>query len=145
MDDAVVVQVGHAGGDAVEPGEGLVDGHAVGMRGDGLFEALAGDVLHDDPVVAPLVLPDVVDRQQVGVLEVEALLDAAELDVEVAADQLQGDFLAGVAGGVVDLAEPAVADAALDRVAVQRPRPAGIGEPRHAGCRRGVVGPLGGW
>ncbi len=55
------------------------------------------------------------------VLEVEALADAAQLDVEVAADQLEGDFLAAVADGVVDLAEAAAADAALDRVAVQGP------------------------
>ena len=44
-------------------------------------------------------------------LQVQALADAAELDVEVAADQLQRDFLAGVADGEIDFAEPAMADA----------------------------------
>ncbi len=48
-------------------------------------------------------------------LEVEALPHAAEFDIEIAADELQGDFLAGVAGGVVDFAEAAAAHAALDR------------------------------
>ena len=61
--------------------------------------------------------------------QVEALAGAAEFDVEVAADQLQGDFLAGVAGGEVDFAEPAVADAALDGVAGQRAVAAGVDEP----------------
>ena len=61
-------------------------------------------------------------------LQVEALADAAEFDVEVAADQLEGDFLAGVADGEVDLAEPALADAALDRVALQRAGAAGVEE-----------------
>ena len=76
--------------------------------------------------VSPLSsLADVVEGQQVGVLQVEALADAAEFDVEVAADQLQGDFLAGVAGGVVDFAEAALADAALDRIALQGRAPLG--------------------
>ena len=35
------------------------------------------------------------------------------------ADALEGDFLAAVADGEVDLAEAAAADAALDGVAVQ--------------------------
>ena len=64
---------------------------------------------------------DVVQGDQVGVLQVQALRDAAELDVQVAADELEGDFLAGVAGGEIDLAEAAAADAALDGVAFQRP------------------------
>ena len=51
------------------------------------------------------------------------------LDVGVAAEQLQGDLLAAVADGEVDLAEPALADAALDRVAVERPLPGTVGEP----------------
>ena len=76
-------------------------------------------------------------------LQVQALVDAAELDVQVAADQLQRDFLAGVAQGVVDFAEAALADAALDGVALQRPRAAGIEEPlrrRRAAGACGLVG-----
>ena len=73
-------------------------------------------------------------------LEVEALADAAEFDVEVAADQLQRDFLAGVADGEVDFAEAALADAALDRVAGQRTVAAGVDEsPRHGGRRTGPL------
>ena len=68
---------------------------------------------------------DVVEGDQVGVLQVEALRDAAELDIEVAADELEGDFFAGVAGGEIDFAETAPADAALDRVAIERPGAAG--------------------
>ena len=69
---------------------------------------------------------DVVQRDQVRVLQVEALRDAAELDIQIAADELEGDFLAGVAGGEIDFAEAAPPDAALDRVAIQRPGAAGI-------------------
>ena len=50
-------------------------------------------------------------------LEVQALRDAAQLDVEIAADELERDFFAGVADGEIDFAESAPADAALDRVA----------------------------
>ena len=82
-----------------------------------------------------LVGADVVQRDQVRVLQVEALRDAAELDVEVAANELERDFLAGVAGGEIDFAEAAAADAALDRVAIQRPRAAGIGEFHRRGPR----------
>ncbi len=52
-------------------------------------------------------------------LQVQALGDAAEFDIQIAADQLERDFLAGVAGGEIDLAEAAAADAALDRVAAK--------------------------
>ena len=105
------------------------------MAVDHVFERLAGDVFHDHPLVALLVGADVVEGDQIGVLQVEALRDAAELDVEVAADELERDFLAGVAGGEVDFAEAAPADAALDRVAVQRPRAAGVGEFHRRGPR----------
>ena len=54
-------------------------------------------------------------------LEVEALPHAAEFGIEIAADELQGDFLAGVAGGVINFAEAAAAHAALDDIAAQRP------------------------
>ena len=82
-----------------------------------------------------LVGADVVQGDQVRVLQIEALRDAAELDVEVAADQLERDFLAGVAGGEIDFAEAAAPDAALDRVAVQRPRAAGVREFHRRGPR----------
>ena len=57
--------------------------------------------------------------------------------------ELERDFLAGVAHGVIDLAEAAVADAPLDRIAVERPRAAGEGEAGGAGGRGRVRGGLG--
>ena len=87
----------------------LVGRHAVGMAADRSFQRLAGDVFHDDPAVVLLVLADVVQGEQVGMLEIQAVRDAAQLDVEIAADQLQRHFLAGVADGEIDLAEAAAA------------------------------------
>ena len=90
---------------------------------------LAGDVFHDHPVIALGVGAQVVEADQVRVLEVEALGHAAQLDLEVAAaHQLEGHFLAAVADGVVHLAEAAAADAALQRVTVQRPLSRTVGE-----------------
>ena len=74
-------------------------------------------------------------RDQIRVLQVEALRDAAELDFQIAADQLERDFFAGVAGGEIDFAEPAAPHAALDRVAFQRPRAAGVREFHRRGPR----------
>ena len=48
---------------------------------------------------------EVVEVDEVGVLEVEALGDAAQFGVGVAAEELERDFLAAVADGEVDLAE----------------------------------------
>ena len=98
------------------------------MAGQHGVERLAGDVFHHDPVIAVGVGLEVVQADEVGVLEVQALGDAAQLDVEVAADQLEGDFLAAVADGEVDLAEAAAADAALEGVAVQGPLSGTVGE-----------------
>ena len=83
-----------------------------------------------------MVLADVVEAEQVGMLEVEALPHAAEFGIEIAADELQGDFLAGVAGGVVDFAEAAAAHAALDGIAAQRP-----GSRWHTGTDRRPAAP----
>ena len=141
MNDAVVVQIGHSGRDAVEPDQDLVQRQTLGMIGQFGLQALARQVLHHHPGIAGIVLADVVQAQQVGVLEVEALPHAAEFGIEIAADELQGDFLAGVAGGVVDLAEAAAAHAALDDIAAQRPATAGIQE-RTAAPRPGLGHPV---
>ncbi len=84
-------------------------------------QAGAGDILHDDERVAGVAGLQVEDRQQVRALQVHALHDSAPLDVEIAQDQLERDFLAGIGGGVIDLAEAPAADGPLDRVAIQRP------------------------
>jgi hypothetical protein len=60
--------------------------------------------------------------------KVQALPDAAELDVEIALDVLERNFLTGVAGGEVDLAESPHADTSLDGVAIKGSRSAGIGK-----------------
>ena len=67
------------------------------------------------------------------------------VDLEVASDQLKCHFLAGIAGGVVDLAEAAAADGSLDGVAFEG---AGPGVERVAMLPLGhgpghVVRPLG--
>ena len=85
------------------------------------FQRMVGHQFHDDPGIALVVLPHVVQREQIRMLQVQALRDAAEFDIQVAANQLQRDFFAGVAGGVIHFAEAAVADAALDGVALQGP------------------------
>ena len=84
-------------------------------------QARAGDVLHDDERIAGVAGLHVEDREQVRALQVHALHDPALLDVEIAKDQLECDFLTGIGRGVVDLAEAAAADGPLDRIAVQRP------------------------
>src|SRR5262249_1006935 len=63
---------------------------------------------------------EVVEAHEVGVLQVEALGDAAQLHLAVGPQHLEGHFLAAVADAEIHLAEAAPADAALQGVAVQR-------------------------
>ena len=84
-------------------------------------QAGAGDIFHDDERVAGVAGLQIEDGQQVRALQVHALHDPAPLDVEIAEDQLERDFLAGIGRGVIDLAEASAADGPLDRVAIQRP------------------------
>ena len=120
MDDPVVVEVGDPLDQPLEPVADLGQRHPVGILLQDAGQARAGDVLHDDERIAGVVGLHVEDRQQVRALQVHALHDPAPLDVEVAQDQLERDFLAGIGGGVIDLAEAPAADGPLDRVAVQR-------------------------
>ena len=135
VDDAVVVQVADAASERREPLADEFGRQAVGVAVDDLGERLAEDVLHDDPVLAAGVGAEVVEVDEIGVLEVEAVADAAQLGVGVAAEELERDFLAAVADGEVDLAEPALADAPLEGVAVERPLAGAVGE-LHRGHRR---------
>ena len=105
---------------AREPLRHVLDRHAVRIFVEHLGEALAGDEFHDHPVVAVGVRFDVEDRHQVGMFQIEALRNAAQLDVEVLLEQLERDFLAGVGEGVIHLAEAAPVDGPLDGVAVER-------------------------
>ena len=101
-------------------------GKPFGIAVDRVLQARAGDIFHDDPGVALVVVLDVVQVDQVRVLEIEALADAAQLDLQIPLDVLERELFAGVAGGEIDLAEAAAADATLDDEAVERSRAAGI-------------------
>src|SRR5215471_2396381 len=98
------------------------------MPGQHLIEAPPGHVLHDDPGVVARRLEDVEDDDEMGVLEVEALADAAQLDVEVLLHQLESHFLAGVGNRQIDLAEATSAEAAPNRVPLDRLGTGSIGE-----------------
>ena len=135
MDDALIVQVARHRGERREPLADEFGRQAVGVAVDDLGERLAEDVLHHDPLVAARVGAEVVEVDEVGVLEVEAVADAAQFGVGVAAEELEGDFLAAVGDGEVDLAEPALADAPLEGVAVERSLAGAVGE-LHRGHRR---------
>src|SRR6266850_2066816 len=75
---------------------------------------------------------------EVRVLEIEALADAAEFDVLMADEAFEGDFLAAVGEAEVDFAETARADAAFDGVAGQRLVSAAVGEG-HGDSLRGSL------
>jgi hypothetical protein len=91
-------------------------------------------------LVAHRIGSDIVERDQVAVLQIEALGNAAELDIQIAADELKGDFFAGVAGGEVNFAESAPPYPALDRVAIERPGASRMSEFHRCGTRPlGVV------
>jgi hypothetical protein len=71
---------------------------------------------------------DVVESQQVRVLQVKTLRDAAKLDIEIPSNQLDGHFLAGIGQCVIDFAKAAPTHATLDGVARQGARTARPGE-----------------
>ncbi len=143
MHDAVIVQAADAGGDAPEPTLGLLGGQAVGIAVDDGFQAFAGDIFHHHPRLALVVRLHVEQRDQVRVLQVQALLDAADLDVQVALNPLQRHFLAGVRLGEIDIAETANADAALDFVAIEGPGARLVGK-LHLSARLGLRLPVDG-
>ncbi len=97
-------------------------GTPFGIAIDHVLQAFARHVLHDDPAFAQLVVPDVVDGDQVRVLQIQALRDAADLDVQVPLDAFEGDFLAGVAGREIDFAKTTDPHTPLDRVSLQGTR-----------------------
>ena len=103
----------------------LIEGMPFGLRSITSWRLSPATILHDDPGLIVVVVLDVVQGDQVGVLQVQALADASQLDVQVALNAFERDFLAGVADGEVDFAEAADADAPFDRVAVERFRAAG--------------------
>src|SRR5262249_39729901 len=124
----VLVQVANSRADSVQPGERLRLGNASRMPGQHLIEALPGHVFHDDPGVVVLCLEDVVDEDEMGVLEVQALTDAAALHAEAVLHQLECDFLAAVGNRQIDFAEAAPAEAVPNRVPLDGLRTGSIDE-----------------
>ena len=120
--DAVIVQIGHAGGNAVNPGQGF---RYAATRRDAGRALLPANGPHINSMTTQLSpwssCSHVVQREQIRMLKIQALGDAAQFDIPIAANQFQRHFFAGVAGGVIHFAKAAVADAALDGVACQRP------------------------
>src|SRR5439155_2148485 len=104
-------------------------------------ERLASDVFHYDPMVTVVVGLEVEQGHEVGVLQIETLSDAAQLDVLIAAHQLERHFLAAVADPVVNLTEPAGPDPPLEGITLQRPLSRTVSEP-HMSTLTGVIG---GW
>jgi hypothetical protein len=80
------------------------------------------------------------------VFEVEAVADAAQLDVEVPLHELEGHFLAALGIRQVHFAKAAPAEAAPDRVSGDRPVPVSVSQfhdaspPRKRGQVRGRWG-----
>ena len=120
VDDAAVVEERQALADLAEEEGRLLRAQPAGRLVQQLPQAGPGDELHDDEGASLVVVLDVEDRDQVRVLEVHALADAAQLDLLVAGDGLEGHLAAGVADGVVDLAKPAAPGGPLDGEAPQR-------------------------
>ena len=112
------------------------------MAVDDLGKRLAEDVLHDHPLLAARVGAEVVEVDEIGVFEIEAVADAAELGVGVPAEKLERNFLTAVRDGEVNFAEPALAHAPLEGEAIERPLPGPVSElqSRHCKPRRQIDG-----
>jgi hypothetical protein len=123
MHDAMIMEISHTLNQTFEPVADLVKRKPLRILLQNAGQARPGDVFHDDEIVTGVVTLQVVNREQIGALEVHALHDTAALDVEVTEDQLKGDFLPRVGRGVIDLSEASATDSPLDRVAVERSSP----------------------
>ena len=100
----------------------FLDRKTVEMGIEDLREALTRHVFHHDPVIAVGVLLDVKDRDEVGMLQVEALGNSPELHVEVILQKLEGHLLPGISEGIIHLPEASPVNGPLDCVAVKRLR-----------------------
>src|SRR6185503_3121255 len=112
--------------DSLEPKPYLILGQAIRVAVNRVFQARAGDILHHDPRVARFVVANVVEIDEVRMLEVEALPDAAQLNLQIALDMLERQFLTRIARREINLAKPTAANAALNDKAFQRSRSAGV-------------------
>ncbi len=128
VDDAVLVEVANGASQRQKPLPGQVGRQPLRMAVEDDVQRLAGHILHHHPVLAAVVGLEVEETDQMRMLEVQALGHAAHLDVLRTADELERHLLAAVAQRVVDFAEAAGADAALDRVTVERTLSRTVGE-----------------
>ena len=135
MDDPLVVQITDSPRQRREPFANEFGRQTVRMAVDDLRERFAEDVFHDDPALAARVASEVVEVDEVGVFEVEAVADAVKFGVGVAAKELERDFLAAIRDGEVDLTESALTDAPFKGEAVEWALPGAIGE-LHRGHRK---------
>jgi hypothetical protein len=126
------VQIADAAAERAEPLADELGGQTSRVSVDYLRQRLAEDIFHYDPLLAASVGAEVVQMNEIGVLEVEAMGDAAEFRVGVPTKELESNLLAAVADREVHLAEPALTHAAFERVAVERPLSGSVAE-LHAG------------
>src|SRR5579872_1153259 len=98
------------------------------MPVDHLRERFAEDVLHDDPFFTMNVVAQVVEMDEVGVFEVEAMGNAPEFGIRMSAKQLEGHFFASIADGEINLSKSALPHTPFKCEAVERTLAGPIGE-----------------
>ena len=120
VDDAPIVQVAQPLADLSRKKDGLVRCHACRSARDEVSKGRSSHILHDHERYAVSVGLDIEDGDQVRSLQVDAVANSAQLDVVVLLNHFQRHLAAAVAHGVVNLPEPAAANAAQDGVPIER-------------------------
>src|SRR6056297_2636147 len=77
-------------------------------------------IFHDDPVIAVTIFIDIVNRDEIRMLEVETVSNTSQLDFEIIAEELEGDFFAGGAFRQIDFTKSTLREGTNDRVPFQR-------------------------
>jgi hypothetical protein len=90
------------------------------MSFDGVAQTEASHVFHNDPTLIGRIEFDVIQPDQVGVFEVQALAYTAHLHFQIALDLFERDLFAGIIDGEIDLAKPADAHSAFDGKTAER-------------------------
>jgi hypothetical protein len=94
-----------------------VDGVAVSV--DLFSQRFPRDELHDDPTLLLFVEADVVDANQIGVPQIQAMANATHFDFEVLLNSLQGNFFARFAFGEINFAKAPRSNATFDDEAIE--------------------------
>ena len=105
-----------------QPIADLIKRQPVRERGKDIFETRPVHILHHDPVFTVRVGPHIEQVHEIGMFEIQALRDTAQLNLLLVLNQLERDLFPRVADGVIDLTKPAAVDAAPDREAVNGSR-----------------------